>query len=343
MSEAPTFWFKGKGLPALLLAPAAWVYGSVSGRRMVRPAAYVSRLPVICVGNLIAGGAGKTPTALALAELAQGLGYRPGFLSRGHGGSLSKATRVDRDHHNARDTGDEPLLLAARAPTVVSADRVAGVRLLEETGVDLVIMDDGFQNPALQKDFSLVVVDSSRGIGNAMVHPAGPLRAPLKVQLQRASALLVIGDGKGASQVIRAAAKMAKPIVMANLTVPEPARWRGVKVLAYCGIGDPQKFYHSLHAVGAKVLEERSFGDHHVYSDSDCNELIERAGALNAALTTTAKDKARLARMGERQMALHEASHALPVRLAFENRAMAETVIRDAAKNAERRRLSQKA
>src|SRR5581483_11126377 len=191
--KAPAFWWRQEQSPAaMLLSPLAAAFGAAAARRMGRPAHYRAPVPVICVGNLVVGGAGKTPAALALAALARSEGLRPGFVATGYGGSASAPTLVERDAP-AELVGDEALMLAAAAPTVVAADRAAAaVRLIGE-GVAVIIMDDGFQNPRLAKDLSLVVVDAAAGIGNGRVMPAGPLRAPLDAQIARADALIVIG------------------------------------------------------------------------------------------------------------------------------------------------------
>jgi tetraacyldisaccharide 4'-kinase len=300
---------------------------------------YTSALPVLCIGNLTAGGAGKTPTAMEFARVAKAMKLKPGFLTRGYGSAVRRGPlKVNFRSHNSHDVGDEALLLAARAPTVVCADRVAGVKMLEEMGVDLVIMDDGFQNPALYKDFSLVVVDAGRAIGNGFVHPAGPLRAPLKTQLARADALLLVGTSTATAKVVRVAAKMAKPVIAAMIQVSKPGRWKDAKVYAYCGIGAPNKFYHSLEAVGAQVLETRSFPDHHVYSPTDCEELLQRAEELDALLVTTTKDKARLVRRGDKQTALHTASQALEIQMRLENPKRAGAIIEEVLERARVRR-----
>ncbi len=330
ISDTPTFWYEKPGLAAWALSPAALAYGAVTGRRMSAKSGHAARIPVICIGNFIAGGAGKTPTAIALSRVAAAKGLTPGFLSRGYGGTVTGAHRVDRHADTARMVGDEALLLAAHGTTVVSADRVAGAKVLEAAGVSLIIMDDGFQNPSLHKDFTLAVVDSTRSIGNGFVHPAGPLRAPLRTQLAKASAVLVVGKSDGGMAVVRQAARMAKPVMTGLLQVPNPARWRGVKVLAYCGIGDPDKFFRSLEAVEAVIVEKRVFPDHHPYSGADCDALLRQASTLNAALATTEKDKVRLARAGQNHTTLYEQSYALPVEMVFENPRRAAGIIDDA-------------
>lgn len=339
MSEAPPFWFRRPGLFAWGLAPFSSVYGRIAARRMAAAPKAISRLPVLCIGNLVVGGAGKTPTAIALARIARDLGIRPGFLSRGYGGSLREATRVDEKGHNARDVGDEPLILARYGVTIVAADRAAGAALLQSEGVDLIIMDDGFQNPQLHKDYSLVVVDAVRGIGNGYCMPAGPVRASLSTQLAHASAILLIGKSKAGTSLVRKAAKAAKPVLTGTMEVRRRAGWNGMQALAYAGIAVPEKFYDSLEALGVEVLERQSFHDHHPFSPEECQDLIARADRQGLALVTTEKDAARLARMGQFQEALRAKSRILLIDMEFENRKMGEMIVRETVRRAETFRL----
>src|SRR5215470_5425943 len=205
LMQAPSFWWQEPGTAAAWLAPLATVYGAVAGTRL-RQTGERADMPVLCVGNPTLGGSGKTPTALALARLLIDAGERPFLLSRGYGGRLSGPVRVDLQHHRAEDVGDEALLLARAAPTIIAHDRVAGARAAQRRGAGLIVLDDGFQNPSLAKDLSILVVDAHRGIGNGRVFPAGPLRAPLEAQLERAQAMLIIGDGPAAAEVASAAA-----------------------------------------------------------------------------------------------------------------------------------------
>ncbi|MEM9676886.1 MAG: tetraacyldisaccharide 4'-kinase [Pseudomonadota bacterium] len=342
MSEAPPFWFQSPGLAAWALAPFGWVYSAVASKRMGSKPSYVSSLPVFCVGNLLAGGAGKTPTALAVAAIAKAMGHTPGFLSRGYGGSVSKPTLVDLAVHNARDIGDEPLLLAQACPTVVSSDRPAGARLLETMGVDLIIMDDGFQNPSLYKDFSLVVVDARRGLGNAFTIPAGPMRASLRAQLPHASAILVIGASDKTALVVRQAARMAKPTLAAALKARHASVWKGVRALAFAGIADPEKFFETARALGVDVVEQKSFPDHGVYSTDDCNQLLQAADRGDLTLITTTKDAARLKGMGSAQDLLLKHSHIVQVEMQFETPKMVEGLIADTFRKARAHRLALK-
>jgi len=297
--QAPAFWWEKPGFKAWALWPLSCLYGSIAGRRMRGTGAYRPTIPVICVGNVTLGGAGKTPTALALAEAAKAMGLIPGFLSRGYGGKIRKATRVDPSKHGADDVGDEPLLLAEQAITVVARRRAEGARELERQGVNLIIMDDGFQSAQIRVDCAVVVTDSYKGAGNGMTFPAGPLRAPLKLQVKALDAILVVGDGDGATPLVRQAARMGKPVLNARLSplpsadVPDGSL-KGRAVLAYAGIADPEKFFRTVREVGAEIAIARGFGDHQALSRQEIDDLIATAQGRNLRLVTTAKDRARL-------------------------------------------------
>ncbi len=340
MSEAPPFWFKKPGLISTALAPIGMLYGHLAARRMQRVPQDSVDIPVLCIGNLIAGGAGKTPTAIALAQIARDMRLRPGFLSRGYGGNVSGPVLVDNKTHNAHDVGDEPLILQQYETTVVSPNRPAGARLLAKQGVELIIMDDGFQNPSLHKDYSLVVVDAGRGIGNGFCMPAGPVRANLRAQLSEASAILLIGQSEAGTKLVRMAARAAKPVLNGRTVIRSSMGWEGRKVLAYAGIADPTKFFRSLGDAGAEIVKSRVFHDHHPFSEEECRELLALADSEGLTLATTEKDAARLARMGHAQEVLREKSRVLLVDMKFENSKMAELVLRDTVKRAEANRLA---
>lgn len=292
---APAFWWRPAGWPARLLAPAAYLYGRVAGHRLGRGARAGVGVPVLCVGNFTAGGAGKTPTALALAGFAQRAGRRPGFLSRGHGGSAAAALLIDPARHDAGLTGDEPQLLAGEAPTVVSRDRVAGARLLAGHGCDFIVMDDGFQSARLRADLSLLVVDGRRGLGNGRVLPAGPLRAPLAIQLAHADAVLVIGEGEAGDAASRIAAEAGVPVHRGRVSPVDAGALVGPPLFAFAGLADPGKFYRSLAEIGADVRDSRDFPDHHSFTPEEIAELTAVAEGNGYLLATTAKDAARLA------------------------------------------------
>ena len=316
----PPFWWRKAGLAARLLAPVAAVYGAIATARLVRTGQRAGR-PVICIGNFTVGGAGKTPTALAVARMLVAAGAQPVFLSRGYGGSDAGPLQVDPARHRAGDVGDEPLLLARTAPAIVARDRVAGAAAAIRAGADVIVMDDGFQNPALEKDLSILVVDGGRGVGNGKVFPAGPLRAPLDVQLARTQALVVIGAASSrATDVVEAARTRKIPVFAAEL-VPDPgsiAALRRDRVLAFAGIGDPEKFFRTLSAAGIAVAACRSFPDHHRYTGVEALRLRSEAEGAGLALVTTEKDLARLA--GDQALAdLAAHTRALPVSLVFQD------------------------
>jgi tetraacyldisaccharide 4'-kinase len=295
VSEAPSFWWTRATWRAYGLWPFSVLYGRIAGRRMARAQRPSVPVPVLCVGNFTVGGAGKTPTAIALARAAKEKGLTPGFLSRGYGGTLRQTTVVDPQSHGADAVGDEPLLLAREALTVISRRRFEGAQRLAAEGCDLIIMDDGFQSARLTLDFALVVIDSVRGVGNGHVVPAGPLRAPLDLQLRQMSALMKVGDGTGADAVVRRAARAGRPLRMARLVPrPDPAL-EGQKVLAFAGIADPQKFYRTVASIGGEIVVERSFADHHAFSDAEAADLLRAAEEKNLVIVTTSKDAVRLA------------------------------------------------
>lgn len=292
--EAPSFWWRKSDWRAWALAPASIAYGVVAGRRMQRARRAPVDAPVLCVGNFTVGGEGKTPVAIALCAEAVHRGLNPGFLSRGHGGSLMRPQQVDPHHDGARLVGDEPLLLGRHAPTVVTADRAAGAKKLLEEGCDFIVMDDGFQSARIHIDYALVLVDAARGIGNGHVLPGGPLRAPLVEQLRHADALLRMGEGTGADRVVRMAARAGRPVFDARLEPLDAESFAGGRFLAFAGIGNPEKFFATLRRCGAHVEKTRSFPDHHAFSADDVEELTERSQKDGLELVTTAKDIVRL-------------------------------------------------
>lgn len=339
LDEAPPFWWQRPGPLAIALSPLSWIWGAGTVFRMeMQPSGSVS-VPVVCVGNFIAGGAGKTPAAIAIGQAAKKRGFKPGFLSRGYGGQLTGTIVVDLAKHRATDVGDEPLLLASEQLTVVSADRPAGAEMLAAQGCDFIIMDDGFQNPSLVKDFCLVVVDAKRGIGNGFAMPAGPLRAPLSRQLLLADAVLIIGEAPGGDRVIRSAARQARPVFLGKTVPIGKSGWKGRRVLAFAGIADPSKLFDSLKACGADVVAECSFPDHHYYNDEEIEELLEKAAQTGATLVTTSKDMARLstAGSGEKALQLAEQAQVLRIRLDFEDRRTLDIVIDAAIRKASER------
>jgi len=310
--RAPGFWDDGGPL-AWLLAPAGALVGGLTAWRTGRPGAKAT-VPVVCVGNFTAGGAGKTPTAIAVAELLRQAGRRPVFLSRGYGGAVREPVQVDPALHRAAQVGDEPLLLARHGPAVVSPDRVAGAALAATLG-DVIVMDDGLQNPSLAKDLRLAVVDGAAGIGNGLCVPAGPLRAPLAAQLRRVDAVVLIGTGAAGADVAARAVAAGVPVLKGSL-VPDPAaaaRLAGRTVLAFAGIGRPGKVFASLEALGATIGARHAFADHHAFTRAELADLLDRAARGGMVPVTTEKDRVRLEGMlSPAQAAVLET---LPVRL----------------------------
>ncbi|HKU08360.1 MAG TPA: tetraacyldisaccharide 4'-kinase [Bradyrhizobium sp.] len=291
----PAFWYRPASWKSHLLRPLAALYGAVAAHRLKR-AGLAAGIPVLCVGNYHGGGAGKTPTVLALAKLLRELGETPVVLSRGYRGKLRGPVRVDASRHSAADVGDEPLMLAQSVPVVVSRDRADGVALAKSLAATVLVMDDGFQNPAIAKDVSLIVIDSNRGIGNAQVMPSGPLRAPLAAQLERTDALVVIGEGRGADGVAAAIAGQGKPVLRARFKPDESslAALRGKRVLAFAGIGDPGRFFATLREAGIDVATTQTFADHHPLTADEAASLVAEAESSGLTLVTTEKDLARL-------------------------------------------------
>ncbi len=295
----PAFWHRPPSWISQLLTPLGALYGLVAAARLQR-AGIDAGIPVLCVGNYHLGGAGKTPTVLALTKLLRDLGETPVVLSRGYGGRLRGPVKVDPARHDAADVGDEPLMLARGVTVVVARDRRDGVALAKSQGASVILMDDGFQNPAISKDASLIVIDGARGLGNGRVFPAGPLRAPLSPQLDRTDALIVVGDGAAADAVVAAITKQGKPVLAAQLAPDDAsvASLRGKRVLAFAGIGDPARFFATLRASGIDVAIERAFPDHHPFAESEIDGLLAEARGEGLVPVTTEKDLARLTKAG---------------------------------------------
>ncbi|KRQ17269.1 tetraacyldisaccharide 4'-kinase [Bradyrhizobium manausense] len=291
----PAFWYRPRSPKSHLLSPLGALYGAITARRMAR-SGFDAGIPVLCVGNYHVGGAGKTPTVLALTKLLRELGESPVVLSRGYGGRLRGPVMVDRMRHTATEVGDEPLMMVRDVPVAVARDRLDGVALAKSQGATVILMDDGFQNANLLKDASLIVIDSERGLGNGKVFPAGPLRAPLKPQLSRTDALVLIGDGHAADDVAAEIAERGKPVLRARLKpdADSVARLRGKPVFAFAGIGDPERFFRTLCTGGIDVARTRPFADHHMFSRDELAALTADAKAGQLTLVTTEKDLARL-------------------------------------------------
>jgi tetraacyldisaccharide 4'-kinase len=291
---APLFWGRKPGLTADLLSPlgAAWDGAGRLRRALARP--YRASIPVICVGNLVAGGAGKTPVTLALADWLRVRGIATHVVTRGYRGQLAGPIRVDVARHIAGEVGDEALLLAVSTSVWVARDRAAGAAAAVAAGAEVLLLDDGFQNPSVMKTLSLIVVDAGYGFGNARVIPAGPLRENLRRGLARADAavLLAVPGAEGAAVPPLFDQKLC--VIPAVLTAIDGERFAGDRVYAFAGIGRPARFFATLRALGANVAAERSFPDHHAFCERDLDALAAAARRLGARLVTTAKDFVRL-------------------------------------------------
>lgn len=328
--EPPSWWYQGRiPIAAWGLLPLSKVYGELVERRFHKAAPYRSKLPVLCVGNFTMGGAGKTPVALKLANSLIAIGHSPAFLSRGYGGRM-RGPYIVGGEDDAGLVGDEPCLLARAAATVISRDRPAGARTIETLAVDTIIMDDGFQNPSLEKNFSLVVVDGGAGVGSARVFPLGPLRAPLAFQVAKADAIVILkSGGTGSDATIRFRERLETAAGDGNQVADSPPVFEATIVpavgdnllkqpfVAFCGIGRPQKFFDTLSKAGVTVLKTRSFPDHHAYTQAEALSLLSEARQSKAGLVTTEKDHVRLKGKTGALGELFQAAAALPIAVQF--------------------------
>jgi tetraacyldisaccharide 4'-kinase len=323
--DEPSWWYpQTSSRIATFLQPLGALYGWAAAARYFRATPYRSRLPIICIGNFTAGGTGKTPLAVYLCERLKAAGHEPAALTRGYGGRLSGPYWVNGRSDVARDVGDEALLLAKAAPTLVARDRRIGARAIEigPHPVTVVVMDDGLQNPELAKDLTIAVVDGGRGLGNGLVMPAGPLRAALGFQLELADAIIVnegaavAGAASSVTEWLRR--RFAGPVLRASLVPAGSVDWlKATRVVAWAGIGAPQRFFATLRALGADVTDTVAFRDHQWLGEDDARRLLDLARQHSATLVTTEKDMARLAGAHGLCSELRGVTRVLPVRLAL--------------------------
>ncbi len=314
--KAPAFWWSAPGVLSAALRPVAGLYGAVAKLREKTASPYTPLVPVLCVGNAVAGGAGKTPAVQAIAALLfnEHITRFPAIVLRGYGGKLDGPIKVDPRAHTCKDVGDEALLHAAYAPTVIAADRAAGVKLAQLAGADFIFMDDGLQNPSVKKTISFLVVDAAQGIGNGLTLPAGPLRETLQSALSKTDAIILLGD------TLPFAAE--KPVFRAQI-VPDAVVALDKKFIAFAGLGRPEKFRDTLRWIGADVIAFHAFPDHYAYRDSDIEKLIRDAGEQGAVLVTTEKDYMRIPGKFRDNVAC------FPVRMAFDDPAALSRFIKE--------------
>lgn len=293
--RTPQFWYRSPGTLSTLLAPLGWLYAAATAIRVRRSAqGYHAACPVICVGNLNAGGTGKTPTVIALAERLRFRQKSVVIVSKGYGAQREGAWFVNPQADTAHDVGDEPLMMSAFATTVVSPDRLAGIQLAESDGAHVILMDDGFQSPAVRKDLALVVVDALQGFGNGKCIPAGPLREPVAAGLRRADLLLSVGSAEH-QNLFKMPGDTHVPRVQGQLVpLPTGMPWSGIRAIAFAGIGLPEKFFRTLRSAGVVLEGEHSLGDHEPISRALFDRLYREAQAKGAQLVTTEKDAIKL-------------------------------------------------
>jgi len=314
----PAFW-ANRSLLSNLLLPVGELVGMLASLRAAFAHPKQIAIPVICVGNLVVGGAGKTPIVLSLARLLKERGVKAHFLSRGYGGRLKGPHRVNKNADRAEDVGDEPLLLAGVAPTWVSLDRASGGHLAELSGAEVVLMDDGFQNFSMAKDLSILVIDSDYGFGNQRVMPAGPLRETVSRGCRRADLVVLLG---GDNQDIRSKLPSGMPVLTCHLAVQKEFKGlQGKSVLAFAGIGRPEKFFSTLETLNCDVIRSISFPDHYAYTEEEIHDLQMEAESVSAVLVTTEKDKVRL------PYSLQDSVEAIPIEVVWDDKKAIDSIV----------------
>ena len=315
LTKAPKFWVQAHHPLSFILAPLGFLYGLGVQARFALTKPYRSTLPVICIGNFTVGGGGKTPLALEVADLLIKAGYKPVFLTRGYGGRIKGPHLVDAKNDSAADVGDEPLLLARTASVIVCADRAQGARFIERLDTDVIIMDDGFQNPTLYKNLSLLVVDQATGFGNGRIFPAGPLRAGLGFQMVKAGTLALVGKRGGSPEIEQ---RFRGAVFYLELKARGDVGWlRETRVSAVSGIANPGKFYASLEKLAARIVQKHEFPDHHMFCEKEAATILQAAARDELPIVMTQKDWVRLPQTGERGR-LRDMARVLHVRMTID-------------------------
>jgi len=338
VSETPPFWWRKRGLWAAFLSPASFAYGRFAARRLARGRREAVDIPVLSVANLIVGGAGKTLTAMALARAAEAAGLRPGFACEGPPGAHAEPHLVDPQHDSMRHVGEQALELARMAPVAVSPDRASSARRLAAEGCSVVIVPDGFAGAALKLDYALIVVDAERGLGNGLVIPGGPLRAPLVDQLRHATGVLLLGKGSSAVEVVRRVSRAGRAVHMAEIVASDTARLDGREIMAFAGIAAPETFFELVRDAGGNTIRSRSFGAGHFYTEEDVESLTGMAREGRLTPVTTVRDAIRLANGDGHARSLLERSQVLSAEISFENADVPGRIIREAIEAWRRRR-----
>ena len=295
--KTPNFWYNKSGFLSLIFLLPSFLYILAITIYRIRSKPYYSNIPVVCIGNITAGGTGKTPTTVAITERLKGLGLKPQIVSRGYGGSEKGPLLVDEKIHSVDHVGDEPLLLSNYAPTWVSKKKVLGVKAAIRAGADIIILDDGFQNMSVHKDLSIVVADTNLGFGNERIIPAGPLREKLTSGLNRMDIFISIGSTKNQKEFIKKYDYLISKknhIEAEIIPLDTGMNWDNLRVSAFAGIGNPDKFFHTLQNLGAEIVLKKTLADHQKFDTKMLTRLKSEALAINAQLVTTEKDAVRL-------------------------------------------------
>ena len=281
-------------------------------------------IPVVCVGNITLGGSGKTPTVLLILQVLKKLGYEVHVVSRGYKGKIKHTTLVDPNIHSALDAGDEPLLISKTSKVWITKNKRAGILAAYRAGANIVVLDDGFQNPSISKDLSILVIDTDFNFGNGHIFPMGPLRESLKFASKRADFILCLGNTGSRKKFLK------------NIKVPEdiyltegqltpkncPPALKNKKLIAFCGIARPEKFFFSLKDLGLMVIEKISFPDHFMYSEKDLRKLLKTARKRNALLVTTEKDLIKIPKEIKKYF------HCIPIEVTLKDNSILESALK---------------